>query len=77
MVRRKVAAAWAGMAVLTLAGLDSLYRLPFSVWMLAYPMADPAMWRPRFYAWLGATVLVGFLWMVLGIWLFKHMKVRE
>jgi hypothetical protein len=74
MVRKKVASAWAGMVVLTLAGLDSLYWLLFSLWMLAYPMADPVIWRPRFYAWLGITVLIGFLWIALCIWLSRQRK---
>lgn len=75
MLRKRVAAAWVGLVALTLGGLLSFYYLAFSVWMMAYPKADPEFWRPRFYERLGLTVLIGFLWIVLCIWLFKHRKV--
>jgi hypothetical protein len=77
MLRKRVAAAWVGLVMLTLGGLLSCYYLAFSVWMMAYPMADPEFWRPRFYERLGITFLIGFLWTVVSIWLFKHRKVRE
>jgi len=77
MDRRKVAVAWLALVVLTLGGLLSFYYLAFSVWMLAYPMAGPEFWRPVFYERLGITILIGFLWIALCMWLFRHRKARE
>jgi predicted Abi (CAAX) family protease len=77
MVRKRVAAAWAGLVVLMLGGLFSIYFLFFSLWMLAYPKADPVFWRPIFYQRLTITGLIGVLWIVLCLWLFRQGKARE
>jgi hypothetical protein len=62
------------LAILTLAGLDCLYWLSFSVWMLAYPFAQVSVWRIRFYIWLIAAVLVSFLWLFTLIWLIREIR---
>ena len=37
----------AGLVTLTLLGLFTLYQVLFDLWMLAYPFADPDVWRNR------------------------------
>jgi hypothetical protein len=77
MVRKRVATAWASLVVLTLAGLLDFYYLAFSVWMMAYPKADPEFWRPRYYQRLGIMVLIGSLWIAVCIWISRQMRPRE
>jgi hypothetical protein len=74
MMRPKII--WAGVAlsVLTLGGLVSLYWVMFDVWMTAYPFVNPNDWRMRLYIHLFATVVIGLLWGILAVWLFRHGK---
>jgi hypothetical protein len=74
MMRPKIIWASVALGVLTLGGLDSLYWLAFDVWMTAYPLVNPNEWRPRFYIQLIVTVVVGLLWGLLAVWLFRQRR---
>lgn len=69
---RKIA--WAALTLLSLGGLLSTYFLLFAAWMTAYPYADLAAWRTRFYQRLVITILIGTLWGVVALWLFRHKR---
>jgi hypothetical protein len=77
MARRRLVAAWLGLVILTLGGMYSVYFLLFSLWMLAYPKADPVSWRPIFYQRLTISGLIGVLWVMLCIWLSQQRKAHE
>jgi hypothetical protein len=72
MTRR--GAAWAMLTLLTLGGLLSVYQLLFSVWMTAYPHVDTDAWHTRFYERLAITIVIGFFWSILAVWLFRHRR---
>jgi hypothetical protein len=64
--------AWVGLVALTLGGLFSLYQVLFDLWMLAYPFADPNVWRTRFYFRLATTIIIGASWIALAVWLYRR-----
>jgi hypothetical protein len=59
----------AGHVILTLLGLFTLYQVLFDLWMLAYPFADPHVWRSRLYIRLATLVIVVVSWSALAVWL--------
>jgi hypothetical protein len=65
---------WAALTLLTFGGIVGLYQTAFSVWMAAYPYANPSEWRTRLYVWLSITVVIGFLWGIQVMWLFRRRK---
>ena len=64
----KVISAIVAMIMLIPVGAISLYQTLFAVWMTAYPKADIAIWRPRFYLRFSITMLIGIIWLGLAIW---------
>ncbi|NYF51385.1 hypothetical protein HDF12_001750 [Edaphobacter lichenicola] len=72
MFRSKVKWASLSLVALSLAGLCSLYQVMFDVWMTAYPYANPTEWRARFYIRLTTTIVIGFLWSFVALWLFRQ-----
>jgi hypothetical protein len=65
---------WAVLALilLTFGGLISAYQLLFALWMTAYPQADTAEWRIRFYIRLAITVGIGICWVISFMWFVKE-----
>jgi len=72
MPKKKTALATIALVVLTIAVVDSLYWLCFSVWMTAYPFADHNHWRINSYLWLAATLLIGAVWFGFAVYLFRR-----
>ncbi|HUA59736.1 MAG TPA: hypothetical protein VML19_13340 [Verrucomicrobiae bacterium] len=69
--------AWIVFGLLSLTGLLSVDRLLFAVWMTAYPFADVASWRTRFYERLAVTVLIGVIWIVVLVFLLRTRRRTE
>ena len=63
-----------GLVLLTLAGLVSLYRLAFAVWMTAYPFVNTKEWQTRFYFRLATSIVIASFWSLLAIWLYRHRR---
>jgi hypothetical protein len=61
-------------ALLTFAGMYSLYWLLFSAWMMAYPFASHGFWRVRFYMWLATSIFIGAVWSGLVVWLVRRRR---
>lgn len=66
----------AGVAVLTLAGLITLYQIAFDLWMTAYPFADTSEWRTRLYIRLATALSIGTGWVLLVGWLYRQRRQR-
>ena len=62
------------LGILGLCEVYALYWLSFSLWMTAYPFANNAMWRTHLYGWLGASVVVGLLWVAVLVWLIRQRR---
>jgi hypothetical protein len=62
------------LVLLTLAGLASVYQMLFAVWMTAYPYANTSEWRARLYVRLAITIVLGLVWTVLAIWIFRQRR---
>jgi hypothetical protein len=60
--------------ILTMGGLFTLYQVCFDVWMTAYPFANTDEWRMRLYVRLATMIVIGFLWIGLAAWLFRHRR---
>jgi hypothetical protein len=58
-----------GLVTLTLCGLFTLYQVLFDLWVLAYPFADPHVWRNRLYVRLATLIIMGVSWSALAVWL--------
>jgi hypothetical protein len=65
------------LALLSLAGLFSLYQMLFGLWMTAYPFVNNDLWRVRVFLWLAATVLIGALWCGLLFWLVRKGRISN
>lgn len=74
MIRKQILCGRVALAFLTLAGMYSIYWLLFSVWMMAYPFADKLVWRSRLYIWLSVSGVIGLLWGVVVVWLFRRRR---
>ena len=74
MTRPKIVWAGVALALLTFGGLISLYQVLFDAWMTAYPFADPDEWRTRFYIRLATIIVIGLLWIVLAVWLYRQRR---
>ena len=72
--RVKLMGAIAGLFVLTMGGLFTLFQVCFDVWMTAYPFANTSEWRTRLYIRLATIVVIGFLWSGIVAWLFRHRR---
>lgn len=68
--------AWAKVALcgLTLGGALSAYQTAFSFWMTAHPLYHSPEWSARFYTRLTTTAVVGVLWIMLVMWLWKQRR---
>lgn len=75
MTGRRIA--WTALTLLSFCGMMSAYFVLFAAWMTAYPYADLAAWHTRFYQRLVITVLIGALWGVVALWLFRHRRGTE
>jgi hypothetical protein len=65
---------WAVLALIlfTFGGLISAYQLLFALWMTAYPKADTAEWRTRFYIRLAITIGIAICWVISFIWFVRE-----
>jgi hypothetical protein len=59
---------------LTIGGAISVYQILFDVWMTAYPFANAHEWRVRFYIRLATIIVIGLLWIVLAVWLYRQRR---
>jgi cbb3-type cytochrome oxidase subunit 3 len=57
------------LALLTLCGIYSVYWMLGSVWLMGDLRADPSGWRTMAYICLGESILIGFCWIALLVWL--------
>ena len=77
MIKKKTLWAKIILAVLTLCGIWSVYWALFAVWMTAIPHRDPRVWVPRAYALITVSVLIGFCWIALLVWLILQWRKRK
>jgi hypothetical protein len=74
MIRSKIIGATITLMALTIGGVISVYQMLFDVWMTAYPFAKPHEWRARFYIRLATIIVIGLLWIVLAVWLYRQRR---
>lgn len=63
-----------GIAVLTVAGLISLYQTLYCFWMTAHPVYSSLEWKQRFYYRAATTVIIGVGWFGAVAWIVKKRR---
>lgn len=74
MIRSKIIGATITLMALTIGGVISVYQMLLDVWMTAYAFANAHEWRVRFYIRLATIIVIGLLWIVLAVWLYRQRR---
>lgn len=74
IIRSKIIGVIITLMALTIGGVISIYQMLFDVWMTAYPFANAHEWRVRFYIRLATIIVIGLLWIVLAVWLYRQRR---
>ena len=60
------------LVLLTLGEIFSMYYAVFFVWVMAHHASGLHELWGRVYIWLAVSLLIGLVWIVLAIWLFRN-----